>query len=212
MTFQGDVSMKKLIIVLLVVVLGCSAAFAGKLQLGVAQNFMDTYFVADYQGDHFGVEGGLGIPLVYGTAGLIGAIAEGKEINFGEGIEMVLLPAAVVNGYWKAFDGKVFDFRLGLQGDVFTIITPDFQSVFGLWGASFGFDFSFSERFSLNLTATLPAALPLSIAGEDAAKFGAALFYNSKESDIGDFFAIFFGQMLPGMISEMARISLKWTV
>ncbi|MBP5161774.1 MAG: hypothetical protein ILP16_02200 [Spirochaetales bacterium] len=204
--------MKKLIIVLLVVVLGCSAVFAGKLQLGAGLNFLDTYFIADYQGDHFGVEGGIGIPLVYGTAGLIGAISEGKEIDFSEGAEMVLLPAAMVNGYWKAFDGKVFDFRLGLQGDVFSIFTPDFQSVFGLWGASFGFDFSFSERFSLNLTATLPAALPLSIAGDEASKFGAILFYNSENPDIGDFFAIFFGQMLPGMLSEFARISLKWTV
>ncbi len=204
--------MKKLVIVLLVVVLGCSAVFANKLQLGVSQNFMDTYFIADYQGNHFGVEGGVGIPLVYGTAGLIGAIGEGKEIDFSEGLGMVLLPAAMVNGYWKAFDGKVFDFRLGLQGDVFTIVTPDFQSVFGLWGASFGFDFSFSERFSLNLTATLPAALPLSIIGEDASRFGAVLFYNSENPDVGDFFAIFFGQMLPGMLSEFARISLKWTI
>ena len=204
--------MKKLLIVLLVIALGCSAVFASKLQLGVSQNFMDTYFMADYQGKSFGVEGGIGIPLVYGTASLIEAIGNGETIDFSNAAGMVLLPAAMVNGYWKAYDGKVFDFRLGLQADVFSIVTPDFQSVFGLWGKSFGFDFSFSERFSLHLTATLPAALPLSIAGDDASRFGAILFYNSDNPDVGDFFAIFFGQMLPGMLSEIARISVKWTV
>ena len=204
--------MKKLIIALLIVVVGCTAVFAGDLSLGVAQNFMDTYFLADYQGNHFGVEGGVGIPLIYGTAALIENIADGKDVTIGDGAAMVLLPAAMVNGYWKAIDGKVFDLRLGIQADVFSIFTPDFKSVFGLWGTSIGLDFTFSDRFSINLTGTVPAALPLSVIGEDATNFGAFLFYDSENPDIGDFFAIFFGQMLPGMLSEMARLSFKWKV
>ena len=204
--------MKKLVIALLIVVVGSSAAFAGDLSLGVAQNFMDTYFIADYQSGRFGVEGGVGIPLVYGTASLIGASADGEDVDFGDGVAMVFLPAAMVNGYWKAVDGKVFDLRLGLQGDVFSILTPDFKSVFGLWGASVGLDFTFSDRFSVNLTGTIPAALPLSVLGDDASRFGAFIFYDSTEDNPGPIFAVIFGQLLPGMISEMARLSFRWKV
>ena len=201
--------MKKLVIVLLIVVVGCSAVFAADLSLGFAQNFMDTYFIADYQGDHFGVEGGIGIPLIYGTASLIGDMADGKDVSILDGIGMVCLPAAMVNGYWKAVDGRVFDLRLGLQGDVFSIITPDMTSVFALWGPSIGFDFTFSDEFSINLTGTLPAALPLNAIG--AGDYGAFIFTKDVD-EIGEGLAIFFGQLLPGILSEFARLSFKWKV
>ena len=201
--------MKKLIIALLIVVVGCSAVFAGDLSLGVAQNFMETYFIADYQGDHFGVEGGVGIPLVYGTAALISNIADGKDVSILDGVGMVCLPSVMVNGYWKAVDTNFFDLRLGLQGDVFTILTPDLFSVFGLWGTSLGLDFTFNDRFTVNLTGTVPAALPLSIF--DAGNAGAFIYVNGAD-EVGDILAIIFGQMLPGVISEMARVSFKWKI
>ena len=201
--------MKKLVIVFLIVVIGCSAVFAGDLSLGFAQNFMDTYFIADYQWDRFGVEGGIGIPLVYGTAALISDLADGKDVDVGDGFEMVLLPAAMVNGYWKAVDGKVFDLRLGLQGDVFSIVSPEMTSVFAIWGTSVGLDFTFSDEFSINLTGTLPAVLPLNAIG--AGDAGAFIFTKDVD-EIGEGLAIFFGQLLPGILSEFARLSFKWKV
>lgn len=204
--------MKKAIVLILVLAVACTSVFAADISLGVMQNFLDTSFIADFEFDHFGVEGSVGIPLIWGTASLVDAITKGEDIGIGEGLEMVLLPGVMVNGYWKAFDGQVMDLRLGIQADVIGLFTNNLTSVIGLWGTSVGLDFKFNDRFSANLTGTLPAASWLQFFGEDAAKFGGFAYVSGGNNDIGDVFVIIFGQLLPGAMSEIARISLKWKV
>lgn len=203
--------MKKAIVLILLVAVACTSAFAVDISIGAMQNFLDTSFIADFEFDHFGVEGSLGVPLIWGTASLVDAISQGKDIGVGEGLEMVLLPGVMVNGYWKAIDGKVFGLRVGLQADVIGLFTNDLTSVIGLWGASVGLNFKFGDRFSANITGTLPAALVLSAFGDDVAKFG-GFAYVSGGNDVGDVFVVIFGQLLPAAISEIARISLKWQI
>ena len=203
--------MKKVLIIVLIAVVAGSSVFALDLSLGVMQNFLDTSFIADAEFNHFGVEGSVGFPLVWGTSALIGAISDGKDIDFSDGVAMVLMPGVMVNGYWKAIDTKHFDLRLGLQTDVIGLFTDDVTSVLGLWGASLGLNFKFGERFSANITGTVPAALPLSAIGDDASKFGGFAYVNGTD-DIGDIFLVIFGQLLPGALSEMCRVSLKWKI
>lgn len=203
--------MKKVIIFVLIALLAGASVFAMDFHLGVMQNFMDTSVIADMEFNHFGVEGSLGVPLIWGTGALIEAISEGEEVDPGEGASMILMPGAMVNGYWKAIDGKHFGLRLGIQADVIGLFTENLRSVIGLWGTSIGFNFKFNDKFSMNLTGTIPAALPLSLISEDAASLGFVGYVEGGE-DIGDFFAVLFGQLLPGVMSEFARLSFKWKI
>ena len=192
---EGDLIMKKVIIFVLIALVAGASVFAMDFHLGVMQNFMDTSVIADAEFNHFGVEGSLGA----------------EEVEPGEGFSLVLMPGAMVNGYWKAIDTTHFDLRLGLQLDVIGLFTDNLRSVIGLWGTSVGFDFKFNDKFSMNLTGTLPAALPLSLISEDASQFGVFGYVEGGE-DIGDFFAVLFGQLLPGVLSEFARLSFKWKI
>ena len=204
--------MKKAIVLILILAVACTSVFAVSTSLGVMQNFLDTSFIADFEFDHFGVEGSIGFPIIWGTASLIDAIAKGEPISFGDGVQMVLLPGVMVNGYWKAFDGKVMDLRLGIQTDVIALFSNNLTSIIGLWGTSVGLDFKFNDRFSANITGTLPAAAWLQLFGDEAAKFGGFAYVSGGNNDIGDVFFIIFGQLLPGALSEIARISLKWKI
>ena len=203
--------MKKLLIIVLIAMVAGSSIFAMDLSLGVMQNFLDTSFIADAEFNRFGVEGSEGFPLVWGTSALIGAISDGKEVTVGDGIAMVMMPGVMINGYWKAINTKHFDLRLGLQTDIIGLFADDVTSVLGLWGASIGLNFKFGERFSANITGTIPAALPLSAMGDDAARFGGFAYVDGTD-DIGDIFLVIFGQLLPGALSEIARVSLKWKI
>ena len=203
--------MKKVFILVLIALVAGASVFAMDFHLGVMQNFMDTSVIADAEFNHFGVEGSLGAPLIWGTSALIEALSKGEEVEPGEGFSLVLMPGAMVNGYWKAIDTTHFDLRLGLQLDVIGLFTDNLRSVIGLWGTSVGFDFKFNDKFSMNLTGTLPAALPLSLISEDASQFGVFGYVEGGE-DIGDFFAVLFGQLLPGVLSEFARLSFKWKI
>ena len=57
--------MKKAIVLILVLAVACTSVFAADISLGVMQNFLDTSFIADFEFDHFGVEGSVGIPLIW---------------------------------------------------------------------------------------------------------------------------------------------------
>ena len=204
--------MKKALVILIVILVACASVSAADISMGVMQNFMDTSFIVDAQFGRFGVEGAVGIPLVWGVSGIIDSASKGKDVSIGDAAAMLLLPGAMVNGYWKAIDGRVMDLRLGLQADMIGMVTDSIKSVIGLWGISAGLEFKFGERFSANLTGTLPAALPLSLFGDEAAQFGAFYYSWGESNDWTDIFAIIFGQLLPGALSEIARVSFKWTV
>ena len=203
--------MKKVIIFVLIALVAGASVFAMDFHLGVMQNFLDTSVIADLEFNHFGVEGSLGTPIILGVSSLIDAVASDEDVEAGDGISMLLMPGVMVNGYWKVIDAKHFGLRLGLQADVIGLFTDNLRSVIGLWGPSVGFNFKFNDKFSMNLTGTIPAALPLSLISEDAANFGAFGYVEGGE-DLGDFFAVFFGQLLPGVLSEFARLSFKWKI
>lgn len=204
--------MKKAVVIIIVVLVACMSVSAADISMGVMQNFMDTSFIVDAQFGRFGVEGAVGIPLVWGTAGIIDSVSKGQQVTIGDAAAMLLLPGAMVNGYWKALDGRVIDLRIGIQADVIGLISDNLKSIVGLWGISAGLDFKFGERFSANITGTLPAALPLSLISDDAAKFGAFYYTWGSNNDPADILVIIFGQLLPGALSEIARVSFKWTV
>ena len=204
--------MKKAIVIIIVILVACMSLSAADISMGVMQNFLDTSFIVDAEFDHFGVEGSLGIPLVHGTAAIIDGLSKGEDVSFGDSLAMLLMPGAMVNGYWKAIDGKVFGLRLGIQGDVIGLFTDNLKSVVGLWGFSVGLNFKFNDRFSANLTGTVPAALPLNLISEDAAKYGMFYYSWGESNDWSDVLVIIFGQLLPGALSEIARLSFKWTV
>lgn len=205
-------TMKKAIVIIIVILVACMSLSAADISIGIMQNYFDTSAIIDVEFDHFGVEGSVGIPLVWGTIGIIDSISNGEEFSFGDALGMLLMPGAMVNGYWKVIDGNVFGLRLGLQADVIGAITEDFKSIVGLWGMSVGLNFKFNDRFSANLTGTLPAILPLNLISEDATKFG--LFYyawGEPAEDSGAGF-IALAQVYYGFYSELARLSFKWSI
>lgn len=201
--------MKKLIIVMIIVAVACTSVFAGDLSIGVSQNYMHTNIIADYEGNHFGVEGAAGIPLISGVFSLINSSSKGEDISFGDALGLLLLPDATVNGYWKVIDGKVFGLRLGLQGDVITMINPEdkYFSMVGLIGMSLGLNFKFGERFSANLTGTLPFAFPLYLISEDLSKYTIFYYTSNPEKTGWDVFMI-----VPLFINQFARLSFKWSI
>lgn len=207
--FQGDEAMKKLTVVLIIIAVACASVFAGNLSIGVSQNYMHTNVIADFEGDHFGVEGAAGIPLVSGVVGLVNSISKGEDISFGDALGLLLLPDATVNGYWKAVDGKVFGLRLGIQGDLVTMINHEdkYFSTVGLLGLSLGLNFKFGERFSANLTGTLPFAIPLNWISEDIAKYSIFYYSSNPEKSGWDILMI-----LPLAINQFARLSFKWSI
>ena len=201
--------MKKLIIIMIIAAVACTSVFAGNLSLGFSQNYMHTNVIADYEGDHFGVEGAAGIPLVFGTLSLINSSSKGEDISFGDALGVLLLPDATVNGYWKVIDGKVFGLRLGLQGDLITMIDPEdkYFSTVGLIGMSLGLNFKFGKRFSANLTGALPLAFPLNLISEDLTKYSIFYYTSNPEKTGWDLI-----MLVPLFINQFARVSFKWSI
>lgn len=201
--------MKKLVIILLIAVLAGSAVFAADFSIGVLQNYLHTMVVADFGGDHFGVEGGVGIPLVSGIVGTIDYIKRGGiDPDTGEKepynpAELFLLPAGVVNGYFKIVNTEHFEWRLGLQADAISLMDHDHFTFIAIAGVSTGFEVKFNSGFSVNLSGALPIAAFLP---EEVAKY-TIYYYSTKTEDNWDFLMI-----LPLCINQFARLSLKWSI
>lgn len=212
--------MKKLVIIMLIAVLAGSAVFAADFSIGVLQNYLHTMVVADFGGDHFGVEGGVGIPLVSGIVGTIDYIKRGGiDPDTGEKepynpAELFLLPAGVVNGYFKIVNTTHFEWRLGLQADAISLMDKDHFTFIALLGISTGFEFKFDSGFSVNLTGACPIAYIFSLIGsvtdsEDISNLGkyTVFYYTSKPENNWDFLMI-----LPLCINQFARLSFKWSI
>lgn len=201
--------MKKLVIIMLIAVLAGSAVFAADFSIGVLQNYLHTMVVADYSGDHFGVEGGVGIPLVSGIVGTIDYIKRGGiDPDTGEKepynpAELFLLPAGVVNGYFNIVNTEHFEWRLGLQADAISLMDKDHFTFIALAGVSTGFEIKFNGGFSVNLSGALPLAAFLP---EEVAQY-TIYYYSTKTEDNWDFLMI-----LPLCINQFARLSLKWSI
>ena len=201
--------MKKLVIIMLIAVVAVTLVFAADFSIGVAQNYLHTMIIGDLDGNHFGVEGAVGIPLVSGIAGTIDYVKRGG-INPDTGekedyniVDLFLLPAGVVNGYFKAVNTEHFELRMGLQGDAISLMDKDHFSFIALAGVSLGLDFKFNSGFSVNLTGAFPLAALLP---EEAAQY-TLFYYTTKEEDNWDFLMI-----LPLVINQFARLSLKWEI
>ena len=201
--------MKKLVIIMLIAAVAVTSVFAADFSLGIMQNYLHTMIIGDLDGDHFGVEGAVGIPLVSGIAGTIDYISRGgidpetgekEDYNI---VDLFLLPAGVVNGYFKAINTEHFELRLGLQGDAISLMDKDHFSFIALAGVSLGLDFKFNSGFSVNLTGAFPLAALLP---EEAAKY-TVYYYTTKTEDNWDFLMI-----LPLVINQFARLSLKWEI
>ena len=201
--------MKKFVIIMLIAVVATTSVFAADFKLGVAQNYMHTMLIGDLDGDRFGIEGAVGIPLVSGIVGTIDYIQRGGiDPDTGEKepynpVGLFLFPAGVVNGYFKPISTDHFELRLGLQGDAITLMNHDYFTFIALAGVSLGLDFKFNSGFSVNLTGALPVAalLPESI------RQYTIFYYTTNTDNNWDFLMI-----IPLCINQFARLSLKWEI
>ena len=203
--------MKKAIIIILIAVVAATSVFASAVHLGFMQSMFHTSFITDVEGDRFGVEGAVGIPFFQGVFGAIDYAATGGKDDEGNPkdfdiLEMFLLPSAMVNGYWKVVDGKVFGFRLGLEVDAMSILDDSGFSVVGLLGISMGLNFKFNDRFSMNLSGCLPAGVIANLIAKDAANYTVFAF-TTKQDNNWDFLMI-----IPTIYNSFARLSFKWAL
>ena len=203
--------MKKFVIILLIAVVAATFVFAADFSLGIAQNYLHTMLIADLDINRFvGVEGAAGIPLVSGIFGTIDYIQRGGiDPDTGEkepydALGLFLLPAGVVNAYFKPVSTDHFEWRaLGLQADAISLMDHEHFTFIALLGVSTGFDFKFNNGFSVNLTGALPLAAFLP---EAVSKY-TIFYYTTKTDDNWDFLMI-----LPLCINQFARLSLKWEI
>jgi hypothetical protein len=201
--------MKKFIIILLIAVVASSAVFAADFSIGIMQNYLHTMLAADFSGNHFGVEGAAGIPLVSGIAGTIDYISRGGidpetgEKEPYEFVDLFLLPAGVLNGYVKIINTKHFEWRFGLQGDAISLMDKDHFTFIAVAGVSTGFEFKFNSGFSVNLSGAFPLA---GLLPEAVGKY-TVFYYTTKTDENWDFLMI-----LPLVINQFARLSFKWSI
>ncbi len=201
--------MKKFIIILLIAVVASTAVFAADFSIGIMQNYLHTMLAADFSGDHFGIEGAAGIPLVSGIAGTIDYISRGGidpdtgEKEPYEFVDLFLLPAGVLNGYVKIINTKHFEWRFGLQGDAISLMDKDHFTFIAVAGVSTGFEFKFNSGFSVNLSGAFPLA---GLLPEAVGKY-TVFYYTTKTDENWDFLMI-----LPLVINQFARLSFKWSI
>ncbi len=206
---QRRTEMKKFIIILLIAVVASTAVFAADFSIGIMQNYMHTMLAADFSGNHFGVEGAAGIPLVSGIAGTIDYISRGGidpetgEKEPYEFVDLFLLPAGVLNGYVKIINTKHFEWRFGLQGDAISLMDKDHFTFIAVAGVSTGFEFKFNSGFSVNLSGAFPLA---GLLPEAVGKY-TVFYYTTKTDENWDFLMI-----LPLVINQFARLSFKWSI
>ncbi len=211
--------MKRFIVILVIVAIVCTSAFAADVRMGVMQNLVNTSLVVDAEFDKFGVEGAVGLPVVYFVVGGVGAIinnASGESSSSsssGSG-GFSMLGGVMANVYWKAYDGEKFDFRLGLQGDALGLVGTEGSRIFFTYGPSLGFDFKFNDKFSMNFTSAIPAAFFLQPFGDEVSKYG-AYYYNDVNTEgwgvLGEVVLAIFGG-IGGVGDQLARLSFKWSV
>ena len=201
--------MKRFIIILLIAVVASTAVFAADFSIGIMQNYLHTMLAADFSGDHFGIEGAAGIPLVSGIAGTIDYISRGGinpdtgEKEPYEFVDLFLLPAGVLNGYVKIINTKHFEWRFGLQGDAISLMDKDHFTFIAVAGVSTGFEFKFNSGFSVNLSGAFPLA---GLLPEAVGKY-TVFYYTTKTDENWDFLMI-----LPLVINQFARLSFKWSI
>ncbi len=199
--------MKRSVIILVILVLVCSSVFAVEFSLGVMQNYLNTSIIADAEMDRFGMEGAVGFPLVLAAVECFDYyISENNEGGTLNPLVAFSVPSVMVNGYWKAFDSKVFDLRLGIQVDALAIIESEGFTAAGVWGFSLGLNFKFNDRFSMNLTSAVPAGFLASYISDALDRF--TVFYWSTKDDEDEIGML----ALPVVVNELARISLKWSL
>lgn len=223
--------MKKFIVILIIAVIACTSVFAASdIQLGVMQNLVNTSLLVDAEFDRFGVEGSVGLPVVSGIIGGIGALfdkdsgesSKSSEESSEESSEsetthkagFSILGGAMANVYWKAIAGEKFSLRLGIQGDMIGLVGTDGSRIFVTYGPSVGFNYKFNERFGVNFTSAIPAALILAPFGDEVSKYG-GFYYNNVNTEgwgvIGEVVLALFGVM-GGVGDELARVSFKWSI
>lgn len=203
--------MKKLIIVLLVAAVSCSAVFAGT-QIGFSQGLCNTSFVASHEWENFGVQGDVGFPLIYSTIGAIGVIKDKASGNSDKEVNILdfVLPGAHVGAYWKAVSGEHFGWNLGLGGSFQSYFVENKVRVFGCASITSGLTYRFNEKFSMGLDTSLPVAVILSPISKDIAQY-TYFYYVQGEGKPADIFAVLFGVAYYG-INELARLSFKWDI
>ena len=204
--------MKKVFIIFVIVSIAAGAAFAGTTSIGFSQGLINTSFVASYDWENFGVQGDVGLPLIYSTIGAIGAVAEKVSSNSDKEIDILdfVLPGAHIGAYWRAVKGEHFGWNLGLGGSFQSYFIDRKIRILGLAAITSGLQYRFNDRFSMGLDTSVPLALPLSLISEDAAKY-TMFYFVDGESKGGDVAAILFGSIYYG-INELARVNFKWTL
>ena len=221
--------MKKLIVILALAAIVCVSAFAADIQIGVAQNVLNTSFLLDVEGSHFGFETSLGLPVMplaisgieaifkgnsssddSGTESGFIARGEGGEGDEGEGEKksgFVIPAGAMANVYWRIGMGKKFSMRLGIQGDIVGLFGPGYIWTMAFVGPSVGFNFKFTDSFAMNFTGAFPIALVL----PDEAKKYASFYYSNEQNAIGAIFLAIYGGV--GAVGcQLARLSFKWSI
>lgn len=221
--------MKKLIVILALAAIVCISAFAADIQIGVAQNVLNTSFLLDVEGSHFGFETSLGLPVMplavsgieaifkgnsssddSGTESGFIARGEGGEGDEGEGEKksgFVIPAGAMANVYWRIGMGKKFSMRLGIQGDIVGLFGPGYIWTMAFVGPSVGFNFKFTDSFAMNFTGAFPIALVL----PDEAKKYASFYYSNEQNAIGAIFLAIYGGV--GAVGcQLARLSFKWSI
>lgn len=201
--------MKKFVIIMLIAVVAATSVFAADFSLGISQNYMHTMLAADLDGNHFGVEGAAGVPLVSGIFGTIDYIKRGGiDPDTGEKepynpAELFLLPAGYVNGYFKLINTEHFEWRFGLQVDAISLMDKEYFTFIALAGLSTGFDVKFNNGFSVNLSGAFPLAAFL----PEAIRPYTVFYYTTNTDNNWDFLMI-----LPLCINQFARLSFKWEI
>lgn len=219
--------MKKLVVILALALIVCVSAFAADIQIGVAQNVLNTSFILDVEGSHFGFETSLGLPMMplavsgieaifkgnsssddSGTESGFVARGEGDEEGEGEKKSGFIIPTgAMANVYWRIGMGKKFSMRLGIQGDIVGLFGPDYIWTMAFVGPSVGFNFKFNDSFAMNFTSAVPFAVFL----PDAADKYVSFYYSNEENVAGAIILAIYGGI--GAIGcQLARLSFKWSV
>ena len=204
--------MKKLIIVMIIAAIACTSVFAGSLSLGFSQGLINTSFVASYEWDKFGVQGDVGLPIVFSSLSLAGAIQEKAEKNSEKEIDFLdfILPGAHIGAYWKAVDGNHFGWNLGLGGTIQSYFAEKKFRVFGGATLTSGISYKFNERFSIGLDSSIPIALVLYPINEDIAKYTCFMFVEGS-GEPEDLAMALWGFPFY-LINDLARLTFKWTI
>lgn len=206
--------MKRVMILAMIAIIAIAAVSAGDMQIGVAQNLLNTSFLFDAEFEYGGVEASVGLPVLSGAIVAINACVNNSYAEEAEEESSSSFAAplgAMANVYFKVIRGEKFSMRLGLQADVLGIFGPDFVWLTGYSGLSLGVNFRFNERFAMNFTGCLPLVIVLNPLGDEVAEKSMVFYTSGTGSTIGDVLLGIYGGL--GTIAcHMARISCKCSI